>query len=269
LRDLSILAHEAEMTWTVLVQGAKELHDPDLLTVATDGREHAKRVIRWLRTQIQHTAPEVLAVAVAPAAEVAASLPKGANRIASIPDPVWGPLAGGVALAAVAAISLLAGRPLVFPSLGPTAALVATEPAAPTSRAWNVVVGHAGGLLAGILALLLFGAANVPTPFDDHVLDPSRAAACVAAIAMTILGGMLARGSHPPAAATTLLVTLGVIRTGTDVLNLAVGVVLIALAGEGIRRVRLHRPSPAMRSAPSNGRMRRWVTRGEPVRPPA
>jgi hypothetical protein len=169
----------------------------------------------------------------------------------------------------IAVASLLVGRPFLFPSLGPTAALVAAEPANPAARGWNTLVGHAGGLLAGMLAVLLCGAFNAPTLFTDHVLDPGRAAASVLAVVLTIFLGMASRASHPPAAATTLLVTLGGIRTGNDVLQLAVGVVLIALLGEGIRRVRLHRISPAIRRAPNDGEMARWTTRGEPWRPPA
>jgi CBS-domain-containing membrane protein len=132
-----------------------------------------------------------------------------------------------------------------------------------------VIVGHAGGLLAGLVAVAALGAFNAPTLFTDKVLDPGRAAASVVALALTILLGMLARGSHPPAAATTLLVTLGGIRTGNDVLNLAIGIVVIAVVGEAIRRVRLQRVSPAMRRAPGDGKMRDWVTSGEPLRPPA
>ena len=50
LRDVSILAQEAETTWTVLYQGGKELHDDELLSVSSDAREHAKRVLRCIRT---------------------------------------------------------------------------------------------------------------------------------------------------------------------------------------------------------------------------
>jgi hypothetical protein len=53
LSDLGILAQEAEAAWTVLFQGAKELRDEQLLTVAADAREHARRSLRWLRRELE------------------------------------------------------------------------------------------------------------------------------------------------------------------------------------------------------------------------
>ena len=262
LRDLGLLAEEADATWTILYQGAKELHDQALLTVAGDAREHARRTLRWIRTRIVHAAPETLAVAVDPDREVGGSLPRGLDRIASIPDPVWSPLAGAAALAVAAVGSLVSGTPVLFPSLGPTAALVATEPAAPSSRLWNVVLGHVGGIAAGFASLLLLGATAAPTLFRDQVLVPERAWASVVALAFTILAGIVLRASHPPATATTLLVTLGGIQRLDQVLALTIGVVLVGIAGELIRRVRLERVTPAERRAPPDGRMRAWVRQG-------
>ncbi|MFL5755152.1 MAG: HPP family protein [Chloroflexota bacterium] len=263
LRDVAILGEEAETTWTILFQGAKELQDSELLTVASDAREHAKRVLRWIRTEIDHNAPETLAVAMKPDDELAGSMPRRANAIASIPDPVWSPLASGFVILVVAAVSLLVGRPFLFPSLGPTAALVASEPAQPSSRGWNILVGHLGGLIAAVVGLLVFGAFGAPTLFADKVLDPGRAGASVLAIALTVLVGILARASHPPAAATVLLVTLGGIRTFEDGLNLVIGVVIVTALGELVRRIRLERRSPAERQAPAGGLMARWI-RGAP-----
>jgi hypothetical protein len=62
LTDLSLLAHQVEMAWTIVFQGAKELQDRELLATAAAGRNHADRVIRWIRTQVDHIAPEALAV---------------------------------------------------------------------------------------------------------------------------------------------------------------------------------------------------------------
>jgi hypothetical protein len=43
---------------------------------------------------------------------------------------------------------------------------------------------------------------------------------------------------HPPAGATTLLTALGSIKTAQDALNLTVGVLIIAIVGECIRKTR-------------------------------
>ena len=262
LRDVSILAEECETSWTILFQGGKELHDEELLRVASDAREHAKRTLRWLRTAIDHVAPETLAVAFDAPREAAASLPKAPDRVSNIPDWVWGPLAGAATLAVAAVSSLLAGTSLLFPSLGPTAALVATQPAAPASRLWNVLVGHLGGIVAGFVSLAVFGALQAPALFREQVLDPGRAWASVLAVGLTILAGILLRASHPPAAATTLLVTLGAIQRTDQVAALAMGVVLVGVVGELIRRVRMERLAPAQRHAPADGAMARWLGQG-------
>jgi hypothetical protein len=262
LRDLSILAEECETSWTILFQGGKELHDDELLRVSADARDHTKRTLRWLRTAIDHVAPETLAVAVDAPREAAASMPKAPDRVSNVPDWLWGPVAGAVTLAVAGGASLLAGTPLLFPSLGPTAALTATQPAAPSSRLWNILVGHLGGILAGFVALAIFGALQAPTLFRDQVLDPGRAWASVLAVALTILAGILLRASHPPAAATTLLVTLGGIQRTDQVIALAMGVVLVGLVGELVRRLRIERLAPAERYAPAGGAMTRWIRAG-------
>ena len=62
LGDLALLAQQLHGAWTVVAQGAKELHDAKLGEVAGIGLNHAERAVRWIRTQVKHTAPEALAV---------------------------------------------------------------------------------------------------------------------------------------------------------------------------------------------------------------
>jgi hypothetical protein len=252
LQDLSLLVEQCSMAWTMLFQGAKELHDQELLQVAADARDHNRRQLAWLRTEIEHDAPETLAVAVDASSELAASRPKRLDAIASIPDLAWAPTMAGVLLLVVGLGGLLVGRPWLLPSLGPTAVLQVENAAHPTARIWNVIVGHVGGLLAGFVAVLLVRAANAPAVLADHVLVPERVAAAVLAIVLTVLLGGLLRASHPPAAATTLLVALGSIRTLPDALSLVGGVLVLALVGEAVRRVRLERVTPAERMAPQH-----------------
>jgi hypothetical protein len=75
-------------------------------------------------------------------------------------------------------------------------------------------------------------------------------AAATLAILLTSLGGIITRSSHPPAAATTLLVALGAIAKPEQILATMVGVLIVAVAGEAVRRYRLDRPTPAERMAP-------------------
>jgi CBS-domain-containing membrane protein len=147
-------------------------------------------------------------------------------------------LAGGV--------GLLLGMPTLFPSLGPTAFVQVETPEQPAARPWNVLVGHLCGAVAGYLAVAVTGAGAMPSVLATAELSAQRVAAAVLAIALTMLAGALLRANHPPAAATTLLIALGgfaEIPNGPEAL--AIGVVVIALAGELARRLVLPADAPA------------------------
>jgi hypothetical protein len=253
IADLAVLVEQASMAWTILTQGAKELHDKALIDIATEAREHSRRQLAWLRTQIEHEAPDAIAVAHDAKGQGRMSVPARPTDLASIPDMAWGPIAAAVLLLAVGAIGLLAGRPFLLPSLGPTAVLLAIQPAHPTARVWNTFMGHIGGLVAGFVAVLAFGALNAPTVLGDGQLVLSRVLAAAVAVALTMLVGDLLKAEHPPAAATALLVALGSIATLERALWLVAGAAAIAVLGEGVRRLRVHRTTPAERRAPSDG----------------
>ena len=77
--DLAVLVQHAEMLWTVLVQGARELREDRLLDVASRARGQSRRQLAWLRTIVEHEAPDAIAVArdepparIAPSAEARA-----------------------------------------------------------------------------------------------------------------------------------------------------------------------------------------------------
>ena len=254
ISDLAVLAQKAEMTWTILFQGGRELHDDELSDVASKARDHSRRQLAWFLTMIEHEAPDAIAVVPDWSGQLAATLPKRPEALASIPDLVWGPLAAAALILLVGFLGVLAGKPWLLPSLGPSAVLVALAPAHPHARAWNILIGHLIGIGAGFVAIVLAGAATAPSPLIQGDLPLSRVVAATIAIALTLAASALVRASHPPAAATTLLVALGAVATADKALNLFAGVVVIAVAGELLRRVRLERRSPAERMAP------RWST---------
>lgn len=249
--DLATLVQHAQMLWTILVQGAKELHDDRLVDTAARARDHSSRQLAWLTTIIEHEAPDAIAVVPDRGGQLAMTLPKRASAIASIPDPVWGSIVAGLLILLVGLLGVLVGLPWLVPSIGPTAVLLAVTPAHPTARPWNTIVGHAGGLLAGFAAVAMLGAATAPTVLGDHQLVAIRVAAATIAIALTILVGFLAKASHPPAAATTLLVALGAIATVEQALIVMGGVLLTAAIGELLRLIRLERMTPGERQAPA------------------
>ena len=248
--DLATLVQHAEMLWTVLVQGARELRDDALLDVATRAREHSRRQLAWLRTIVEHEAPDAIAVVPDQAGQVAVSLPKRPTAVASIPDPVWGSLTAGGLLLVVGLLGLVAGLPVLVPSLGPTAVIIAITPAHPSARAMEHVGRprqRAGGRLRRRRAARRGVRADGS---GDHELAPVRVLAAVIAIALTVALGFGLRASHPPAAATTLLVALGSVATFRDALVVMVGVAITAILGELLRTLRRQRFAPGERMAP-------------------
>ena len=237
LQDLLLLAHQARTSWTAIAQAAKELKDADMAQVALDCGSENDRQIDWLCTHIKLTAPHALTVPPQLGDEAKASLPKTPTP-AALQEIGWSPLAAGFSIAVVGAISLLAKQPWLLPSLGPTAYLVAETPHHPNSRFYNTVVGHIIGLGAGFFAVMMFDAWADPTVLSDRVLTAARFGAAVVAIILTLLFSLFSKASHPPAAATTLLVALGSLKSTSDALNVVIGAVLIGAVGTGVRLLR-------------------------------
>jgi hypothetical protein len=103
-----------------------------------------------------------------------------------------------------------------------------------------VLVGHAAGLGSAFLFLWLFGLAHAPSVFEVHAVSPSRVRASVLAIALAAALEVVFDAAHPPAASTTLLASLGSFKpTWAQTAQVAVGVVIVTIVGECVRRYRL------------------------------
>ena len=165
--------------------------------------------------------------------------PDVGNRTKSIPDGVWAPFMAAFLIFDVGVISLIVNQPWLFPILGTTAYLQVEQPGNPRSRFYNTLVGHYMGIAAGLVSITIFGLWNVPSVFISYQLYPFVVGAAAIAVPLTIIINMLLRASHPPAAATTLLVCLGAINSPISVLALMIGILIIALIGDVIRRIRL------------------------------
>jgi CBS domain-containing membrane protein len=108
------------------------------------------------------------------------------------------------------------------------------------------VLGHLLGLAAGFAGVFLFNAFNDPVTLQTKELTAGRLGAAVVALALTLLLTLLLKAHHPPAGATTLLTALGSIQTAQDAINLMIGVLIIAIAGEFIRKTRTSRLTQMM-----------------------
>jgi hypothetical protein len=172
-----------------------------------------------------------------------------ALRVARAPaaadDAVWVPGASAALVVVVGAAGLAMGQPLLFAALGPTALVMAGSPGHSTARFHNVVLGHLAGLACAWLALTLLGvggASGLAALRGAQAVPLARVWASAFAVALTALVQPSLRAYHPPAAATALLVTTGVYRaTWKTSLQLMVGVLIVAVVGDWLQRVRLDR----------------------------
>ena len=133
---------------------------------------------------------------------------------------------GFISIALMAAVALITGAPFIFPSLGPTAFLLFYTPTAPPASPRNTIVGHLIGALAGWLSLVIFGLTLAPPALSAGV-DWPRVGAAALSLAATSGLMVLLRVPHPPAGATTLIVSLGLMPHLWQLAVLMIAVVLL------------------------------------------
>lgn len=140
-----------------------------------------------------------------------------------------------IAIAILASIAAVTEQPFIFPSLGPTAFVIFFSALGPQAAPRNVFCGHLIGVLAGYLALVVFGLTAVGPELDD-VTWP-RVGAVTLSLCLTLSLMIWLRVPHAPAGATTLIVALGLMRTPAQLVVLMVAVVLMILQGLVINRM--------------------------------
>jgi CBS-domain-containing membrane protein len=143
---------------------------------------------------------------------------------------------GLVSIGLMAAAAWATGAALVFPSLGPTAFLLFYDPLARASSPRNTICGHAIGAAAGYGALAAFGL-TAAGPAVSAGVTPARVGAAAISLAVTAGAMVWLSVPHPPAGATTLIVSLGILHTPAQLAVLMLGVVLITAQGFAINRL--------------------------------
>ena len=126
--------------------------------------------------------------------------------------------------------------PLLVTSLGPTAYEQIEKPGDKSARPYNVVVGHAVAIAAGLFAVWIFTAFSAPIVSGSGMLNRPRLLASVVGCLITAFLNLLLRSSQPAAFATTMLITLGSYQSPRAVLTMALGIGILALVGEPLRR---------------------------------
>ncbi len=149
---------------------------------------------------------------------------------------VYATALSGLVMAIIGVLGWWAGQPWLFPSVGPTIFIQVVTPNEPAARVWNTLIGHSVGVAAGFGALFLFAAQLAPPVVGGDLLSMSRVAATALAVAATVALQLLLRAEHPPAAATTMLITLGGLTPTTNTVGvIAIGVALVSAFGETAR----------------------------------
>src|SRR6266567_3135872 len=143
---------------------------------------------------------------------------------------------GCISIGIMAALAVVTHSPFIFPSLGPTAFLFFYTPTAPSASPRNTIIGHAIGVAAGYFSLVVTGLTMAGPALAVGVTWPRVIAA---ALSLGLTSGLMVlfKSPHPPAGATTLIISLGFITNPWLLLVLLVAVVLLTLQALAINRL--------------------------------
>ncbi|MFP8951908.1 HPP family protein [Natrialbaceae archaeon A-arb3/5] len=129
-------------------------------------------------------------------------------------------------------IAWATGQPFLFPSLGPSAYLMATGEQPRAEGAYHVIGGHAIATVCGLVAYLLIAdgllvvdAFDQGEPFSTEV--GRLVISAIVAMVLTTVGMLWSDTNHAAACATTLIVALGLMSTVAEGAVIIVAVILL------------------------------------------
>jgi CBS-domain-containing membrane protein len=132
------------------------------------------------------------------------------------------------ALVVAGTVAALTHQTWLFPSLGPAVMLHVEKPDAPESSPRNTLIGHAVALVAGYGLLVVCGLGDNRSVLQEGV-SVARIVAAAGSLAVTAVVLLILRASHPPAGATTLIVSLGLLRTPAQMVIAMASVMLVTV----------------------------------------
>jgi len=153
-------------------------------------------------------------------------------------DLVIAPVGEALLLLIAALVGWLSHQPLIFASLGPTAYEQIETPHRRSARPYSIFTGHFVAIGCGYIALAVTRAWSVP-PVSASGVPLDRIWAVVLSAALTVVVTLLLHASQPAALSTTLLISTGILQQPRDAALILGAVVLMILAGEPLRRLRL------------------------------
>ena len=130
-------------------------------------------------------------------------------------------------------ITLATGRPFLFPSLGPSAYLMATGEQPRAEGGYHVVGGHAVAVVGGLIAYALF-ANDVSAYMVFDRPDPAfswelvyLSVSATAAMMITTTAMLVTKTNHAAACATTLIIALGLMGGIEDAVVIVAAVAIL------------------------------------------
>lgn len=136
----------------------------------------------------------------------------------------------------MASLAMVTKMPFIFPSLGATVFLLFYRSDASAASPRNTLCGHGIGVVAGLIALALTGLLHNESAFVEG-MTWSRVIATSLSLGLTtaVMTGL--RLPHPPAGATTLIVSLGLLSTPVEVATLCGAIALTILVATATHRI--------------------------------
>jgi len=141
-----------------------------------------------------------------------------------------------ISICLMGGLALISHSPFVFPSLGPTVFLFFYKPTDPSSSPRNILIGHSIATIVGYLSLVATGLAAAGPALAVGVTWP-RIIAIGLSLGLTVGLMVLLRAPHPPATATTLIISLGTLTKPWQLLVLMLAVVLLTVQALIINRL--------------------------------
>jgi CBS domain-containing membrane protein len=144
----------------------------------------------------------------------------------TLPMAIYVTVSAFISIALITFVTYLTDAPFVFPALGPTILMVFSHPMSPGSSPRNIILGHLVGWLCGWGSLAMFGLLSNESILTTGANLP-RVLAVGLSLALTSGILVLLNVEHPPAAATTLVISLGLMSSLVELAILMLAVLLV------------------------------------------
>lgn len=149
-------------------------------------------------------------------------------KVTGVPESLY----AGLLVAVAGLLAWITGRAFVFPSLGPSAVVLAGTISSKSARGRLVIGSHVIGVLVGLACYhTLAPEGSIQAASGWFMADQARfVASGVASVALTAMGMHMTNTMHSPACATTLIVSLGFLPSPLDGAIIVTSVVVLYAA---------------------------------------